>query len=43
MVMMITAEDESKRIVTTVPVTIALNVFEVNLRIQFLEFSPIAF
>ena len=38
-----TAEDESSKVVTTVPVKIPEKVLEVNLRIHFFAFSPIAF
>jgi hypothetical protein len=38
--MIITAEEESSKVVTTKPVTIAEKVFEVKRNIHFLEFSP---
>jgi hypothetical protein len=43
MVMMMTAEDESKMVVTMVPVITAENVLEVNFKIHFFAFSPTAF
>lgn len=43
MVIIMTAEEESSKVVTTVPVKIQEKVLEVNLRIHFFAFSPIAF
>jgi hypothetical protein len=43
MVIIITAEEESSRVVTTVPVKTAENVLAVNFNIHFFALSPMAF